>query len=169
MCRSTTFCHNFPIRVDLRGGRADHRIIQVRVKIYVINLLGRGNVSQIPIFIVCSLVSLPCDSSPCQNDGTCSNNGQLFACTCLAGFEGLLCENEGKLLEKNLGKCWSKKPGLCLSQISDTAGSAYLRNHLISRGSVGGGVELRVGGFTEGLETHITWLTKGAIEANSKR
>ena len=35
-----------------------------------------------------------CDSSPCQNGGTCSSSGNSVFCTCPPVFTGLYCENE---------------------------------------------------------------------------
>ena len=37
------------------------------------------------------LLSEPCDSSPCENGGTCTNNGDSFSCECAKGFEGETC------------------------------------------------------------------------------
>ena len=34
----------------------------------------------------------PCASVPCQNGGTCTNSGQTFSCSCVAGFSGTLCQ-----------------------------------------------------------------------------
>lgn len=38
-----------------------------------------------------------CESSPCQNDGTCNDQINGYSCTCSDGYNGLLCEN-GMLL-----------------------------------------------------------------------
>ena len=39
-----------------------------------------------------SLVA-PCDSSPCQNSGTCTNgNGAAYTCSCSNNYSGLHCE-----------------------------------------------------------------------------
>ena len=37
------------------------------------------------------LLSEPCESSPCENGGTCTNNGDSFSCECAKGFEGNTC------------------------------------------------------------------------------
>ena len=34
----------------------------------------------------------PCDSSPCKNDGICSNEGMMFSCECTRDYEGKTCE-----------------------------------------------------------------------------
>lgn len=33
-----------------------------------------------------------CESNPCQNGGSCFDNGTTFVCTCVAGFSGTMCE-----------------------------------------------------------------------------
>ena len=33
-----------------------------------------------------------CESSPCQNGGSCSDSINLYNCTCVAGYTGLNCE-----------------------------------------------------------------------------
>ncbi|KAK3093613.1 hypothetical protein FSP39_018103 [Pinctada imbricata] len=40
----------------------------------------------------------PCDSSPCQNGGTCSNNanGNTFTCSCATGWSGPTCTGKYK-------------------------------------------------------------------------
>lgn len=42
--------------------------------------------------------TLPCQSNPCLNGGTCNKNGKSFTCTCLATYTGTLCETEGNRL-----------------------------------------------------------------------
>ena len=34
----------------------------------------------------------PCDSSPCKNGGTCTNEGESFSCKCAEDFQGETCE-----------------------------------------------------------------------------
>ena len=34
----------------------------------------------------------PCDSSPCKNDGICTNQGTSFSCECKCGYRGKTCE-----------------------------------------------------------------------------
>ena len=34
-----------------------------------------------------------CGSSPCKNGGQCNNLVNGFNCTCVAGFNGTLCQN----------------------------------------------------------------------------
>ena len=42
------------------------------------------------------LISVPCDSSPCQNGGTCEWDASgRYTCSCIQGFRGMNCE-EGK-------------------------------------------------------------------------
>jgi hypothetical protein len=46
---------------------------------------------------ICLLV-LPCEASPCQNKGVCTNlGGARFKCTCKDGYGGLICDKKGKL------------------------------------------------------------------------
>ena len=45
----------------------------------------------------CNLVIDYCSSSPCQNNGTCTNSPEGFKCSCLKGFTGIACET-GKYL-----------------------------------------------------------------------
>lgn len=37
---------------------------------------------------------LPCDSNPCKNGGTCTNNGETFTCDCTGGWTGNTCETK---------------------------------------------------------------------------
>ena len=46
---------------------------------------------------LCPSTVKPCDSSPCQNGGSCENNEDSFICTCAEGFKGDTCEEEGKV------------------------------------------------------------------------
>ncbi|XP_071846698.1 uncharacterized protein [Apostichopus japonicus] len=39
-----------------------------------------------------SVVTNPCSDSPCLNGGTCTNIGNTFQCTCVAGFSGNICQ-----------------------------------------------------------------------------
>ena len=34
-----------------------------------------------------------CDSSPCQNGGTCTDGMNHYTCQCVDGFDGNTCEN----------------------------------------------------------------------------
>ena len=38
----------------------------------------------------------PCDSFPCQNEGTCSPNGDIYKCECQSGFAGDNCEEKNE-------------------------------------------------------------------------
>jgi hypothetical protein len=50
----------------------------------------------------CILVLVdPCDSSPCENNGTCVNTENTFKCTCTEKYEGATCGNKG-LFVKNV-------------------------------------------------------------------
>ena len=40
-------------------------------------------------------VVYPCDSSPCENNGTCENTADNFKCTCTEQYEGDTCESRG--------------------------------------------------------------------------
>lgn len=44
--------------------------------------------------IMVSLSRNDCDSRPCLNGGTCQNLYKSFACTCLPGWEGAVCEKD---------------------------------------------------------------------------
>ena len=37
-------------------------------------------------------VKLPCDDSPCKNNGTCHRNSDNYTCECLPGFMGEQCQ-----------------------------------------------------------------------------
>ena len=44
---------------------------------------------------------LACDSSPCANGGSCTNDGEGFLCNCAGtGFTGVKCET-GRLKTQN--------------------------------------------------------------------
>lgn len=80
-----------------------------------------------------SVAGSPCLSSPCQNEGTCveSDSPEGFACSCLGGYAGPLCEEmplegsptsapmtSGPMTESSPGK-WSfllSPAHLCLFQ-----------------------------------------------------
>uniref|UniRef100_K1PZJ3 Hepatocyte growth factor-like protein n=1 Tax=Magallana gigas TaxID=29159 RepID=K1PZJ3_MAGGI len=47
--------------------------------------------------------TLPCQSNPCLNGGTCNENGKLFTCTCLATYTGTLCETEVNCKRSTIG------------------------------------------------------------------
>ena len=36
----------------------------------------------------------PCQSRPCQNGGTCSQDGDSYNCVCTSNFEGKHCEHK---------------------------------------------------------------------------
>src|SRR5688572_2234580 len=38
-----------------------------------------------------------CSSSPCQNDGVCTDNSDSYNCSCVAGYAGPNCEEGGRL------------------------------------------------------------------------
>ena len=38
-----------------------------------------------------------CTSLPCLNGGTCTNGASSFSCSCLNGYSGRYCQDEGKL------------------------------------------------------------------------
>ena len=42
----------------------------------------------------------PCNSNPCQNGGTCTEQSLSFICTCRQGFAGRLCET-GRFASNN--------------------------------------------------------------------
>lgn len=44
--------------------------------------------------------TMPCQSNPCLNGGTCNKNGKSFTCTCLSAYTGTRCEDEGSQLPK---------------------------------------------------------------------
>ena len=44
----------------------------------------------------------PCDSSPCENNGTCVHTKSTFKWTCTEKYEGNSCENKGCLLKFSL-------------------------------------------------------------------
>ena len=46
------------------------------------------------------ILSGPCDVNPCQNDGTCTPDGEDFTCQCQSGFTGDMCEN-GTFMNNN--------------------------------------------------------------------
>lgn len=44
-----------------------------------------------------------CSSSPCQNQGTCSDELNSYSCTCAQGWTGVHCETESTFQQKNPG------------------------------------------------------------------
>nr|XP_036671656.1 cubilin homolog [Drosophila suzukii] len=44
--------------------------------------------------VTANLVRNECDSSPCQNGGTCHDAYQAFQCECTAGWQGVTCEDD---------------------------------------------------------------------------
>ena len=34
-----------------------------------------------------------CNPNPCENDGTCKEDGETFKCTCTSAFEGTTCQS----------------------------------------------------------------------------
>lgn len=59
----------------------------------------------------CEHATNPCDSSPCHNGATCSDNSTHFRCTCAPGYTGPLCE-------QNVDECASSPcvHGICVDQ-----------------------------------------------------
>ena len=53
-----------------------------------------GFFSELAVRRYCDIIAdiNECDSSPCQNDGTCSNLENRYRCTCKRGFTGMNCE-----------------------------------------------------------------------------
>ncbi|XP_078377374.1 uncharacterized protein LOC144660588 isoform X5 [Oculina patagonica] len=47
----------------------------------------------------------PCDSSPCLNGATCTNQGDSFECECAEGFEGDTCGQDVDECAHNNGEC----------------------------------------------------------------
>ena len=45
------------------------------------------------VFRICVVLDInECDSSPCQNGGSCGDEVNKFSCTCAVGFEGATCQ-----------------------------------------------------------------------------
>jgi hypothetical protein len=55
----------------------------------------------------------PCEPNPCENDGTCSVDGDAVVCECAVGFEGELCETE--IDECAAGPC--QNGGMCTDEL----------------------------------------------------
>ena len=47
------------------------------------------------LWLILLFVVYPCDSSPCENNGTCENVEDNFKCTCTEHYEGDTCESRG--------------------------------------------------------------------------
>lgn len=45
----------------------------------------------------------PCDSSPCKNEGICSNEGGSFSCKCVGFYQGKTCEGESDRCQMLVG------------------------------------------------------------------
>ena len=45
-----------------------------------------------------------CDPDPCQNSGSCHDNGHQFVCTCPSGYHGYWCEESDNICE-SLNPC----------------------------------------------------------------
>lgn len=58
-----------------------------------------------------------CDSDPCQNGATCSDFVDFFNCTCVAGYEGTLCET---------GACRGRAGRLTLALLLAASGSRVI-------------------------------------------
>ena len=41
----------------------------------------------------CGKIANICDSNPCQNHGTCIQDGTKYYCNCTAGYQGQHCED----------------------------------------------------------------------------
>ena len=45
------------------------------------------------VFRICIVLDInECDSSPCQNGGSCGDEVNKFTCSCAGGFEGVTCQ-----------------------------------------------------------------------------
>lgn len=56
----------------------------------------------------------PCDSSPCRNGGTCTEESDgNYSCTCIPGFTGILCESQVGVSLCELSPC--KNDGICMT------------------------------------------------------
>lgn len=54
-------------------------------------------------------ISDDCVPNPCQNGGTCSEEGERITCHCLPGYEGTFCEAS----REECGQGWDKFQGYC--------------------------------------------------------
>ena len=52
-----------------------------------------GALANILVFS-CDVITLPCDGTRCQHDGTCEDFGdvQYYECSCQPGYTGVNCE-----------------------------------------------------------------------------
>ena len=69
-----------------------------------------------------------CNSNPCQNGGTCSDNVTYFTCQCASGFTGSHCEtNISRQIETkfsdNANNCTGSPSHLCSNQTIETPAS----------------------------------------------
>ena len=47
-----------------------------------------------------------CSSSPCQNDGTCTDEVNGYTCSCVAGYTGTNCETSKSSIHNILRNGW---------------------------------------------------------------